>query len=179
MVEAGIHDPCSLQTFCRTRHPCYADSQPLCAEYKPVSVPYLDPETIQGDELSPIVSLPSHLSDYVQTKDEDMEGEHKPAGYSEKGLAKLGTIDKLGLQHALHKIYQGLMMPVHGNKELISVPEGTSVSDLPVLRSATGAVSITPRGAAQRERILRNCRLPRNLEPPVSLNPSSSVCSLW
>ena len=57
----------------------YADPQPSYKETEPLTTPFPDPVTMQGDELSSIISPYSWLIDYIGTIDEGLEKEDKPA----------------------------------------------------------------------------------------------------
>ena len=80
--------------------------KPSFAKTGPISVPYLDLETVQGDKLSSVASVCSHVSYCAQIGDEDSKEEGESAGDTEEGMAKLGTIDKPGLICGLHKTHR-------------------------------------------------------------------------
>ena len=53
---------------------------PSHKETKPVTFQSPDPDTVQGEELSLIISLHSRLCNYAESEDEELEEESKPAG---------------------------------------------------------------------------------------------------
>ena len=64
------------------------------SETLPVTIPYLDLEPVQGDHLSSVILSCRQLSDYVWTKDEELDEREKPVGEPVNVVAKQGTADK-------------------------------------------------------------------------------------
>ena len=133
---------------------------------QPVSVPFLDPDTVQVREFLLIISLHSGLSDYIKTRGEVSDEGHELADEVKRQTARQETMDKSGFLCALWMIHQGVLVQADGVKSLIDIAEGTDVVNLPtilpILGPVTGPILVHPVELLWRQNILRDCRLPMN-----------------
>ena len=143
---------------------------PSCKKTGAVTIPSLDPATVQSDELLSIISLHSRVSDYSKTGDENLEEEGETEGDTDRSSGRQGTTDKPGLPCAWQKTHQGLLMQDDGFKGLIDIIEGTGVANPPALMPALWLITRTacslPARAAKETMDSEKAQIPEEPEVP-------------